>query len=165
MKNVARALLVSIAGGLVGPAMRFATWPLVGVSWRGEGGQPWRYLSELVYHLTLLLWPAQPLAVYEASIGILMAGVLAVGANLILFVLLGMIVVAASFVRWMSIAVASLFFAAVIWWELLGSSFDVEFLHFPALLIGLAYYGAFVFVVGHVARRGRILPFAWSAAN
>lgn len=79
--------VVFAVAALAGPLIRYATWP---PSWfekvtstRAEG---------FVYDLVFYLWPAQPLAVVEASVDRPTTVVLAVGGNVLLFILVGLVV-------------------------------------------------------------------------
>ena len=84
MRALARSILIFGLCGLVGPLIRWATWPPARPT-EGVG-------EDFIYNLVLLLWPAQPLAAIEASTGRLVAAAVSVGANLLLFSALGVAV-------------------------------------------------------------------------
>jgi hypothetical protein len=72
---------------LAGPLLRLATWPpsLPKPAGSESGG-------DFLYDLLLLLWPTQPLAVIEASVGTVMGVVIAILANVVLFAVIGMLI-------------------------------------------------------------------------
>lgn len=72
---------------LAGPLLRLATWP---PSLPKPGGS--ESGGDFLYDLLLLLWPTQPLAVIEASVGTVMGVVIAVLANVVLFAAIGMLI-------------------------------------------------------------------------
>lgn len=83
--------LVFAITGLIGPLLRLLTWPPGQFTDRfGET------VASFVYDLVLLIWPTQPLAVMEASIGALAGVTVAIFGNVMLLGLLGLVV--ASFV-------------------------------------------------------------------
>lgn len=80
------AVLVFATAALVGPLLRFITWP------------PSRFremtsaaIGEFVRDLVLLLWPTQILALGTAAFSLKIAA-LSIGGNLVLFTLLGLVV-------------------------------------------------------------------------
>src|SRR5687768_15157473 len=81
MRTFVASVLIFIGFGLFGPLLRWATWPPVMTPFQ-----------DFIYELVLLLWPTQPLAMWEASIGSAAAGALAVGANVLLWGVLGAVV-------------------------------------------------------------------------
>ena len=86
MRVIGFSTLVFAAGSLLGPLLRWATWP---PSKFMEG--PLLPIGDFIYYLVLLLWPAQLLAVMEVSTGRLVAGIVAVGVNILLFGLVGVV--------------------------------------------------------------------------
>ena len=76
--------LVFAASALVGPLLRWTTWP---PSKFMEGSQ--LPIGDFIYYLVLLIWPAQPIAVIEVNTGTVMAAVTSVGVNIFLFSLVG----------------------------------------------------------------------------
>jgi hypothetical protein len=79
MRAVTTCMVVFAGFGLLGPLLRLATWP-------PAIGSPFQ---DFVYELILLVWPTQPLALMEASIGSFAATTVAVAANAILFSVVG----------------------------------------------------------------------------
>lgn len=127
MPTTGFSVLIFMAAGLVGPLLRWATWP-PGTS---------TGMADFLYSLVLLLWPAQPVSVIEASTGTLIAIAISVGANVLLFGVLGVLVGvfaskgAALVVLYVG-ALASLV-ALTVW------AFGLSFTSFPVLaLIGAA---------------------------
>lgn len=86
MRALAVSTLIFVASALAGPLIRLAAWPPSKV----EQGLilPVR---DFIYDLVLLLWPTQPLAVIEVSIGSLLAIAVSVGANVLLFAAAGVV--------------------------------------------------------------------------
>src|SRR5262245_23017610 len=82
---------VFATAALAGPLIRYATWPPSWFEKTTSAGT-----ESFVYGLVLYLWPMQPFAAVEASAGRLMAGVLSVGGNVLLFIFLGLAVGAAA---------------------------------------------------------------------
>src|SRR6185503_15408549 len=78
------AVLVFALTAMVGPAIRYATWPPSrferATSARVEG---------FVYDLVFYLWPTQPLAALAPRDGRLVAFLVSVGGNVLLFALIG----------------------------------------------------------------------------
>jgi hypothetical protein len=85
MGAVARSTTIFLTAGLVGPLIRW----VVPVTPTGSDIRP--SIGDFVYNLVLLLWPAQPLAVIEVNTGKLVAAIMSVGANLLLFGLVGVV--------------------------------------------------------------------------
>lgn len=79
MRRLALAVLIFVAASLIGPLVRWLTWP---PSSRGD-------VADFMYGLILLLWPAQPISVIEASTGTLVAIATSVVANVVLFGVVG----------------------------------------------------------------------------
>src|SRR5207245_1989173 len=84
MRTVAGSILIFIGSGLAGPLLRWATWPSNPAP-QGSGFS----FDNLIYDLVLFLWPTQPLAVMEVTIGSFAATSLSVGANALLFGIVG----------------------------------------------------------------------------
>jgi hypothetical protein len=79
MRTTGFSVLIFMAASLVGPLVRWVTWP------PGTSSST----ADFLYSLVLLLWPAQPVSVIEASTGTLIAIATSVGANVLLFGVLG----------------------------------------------------------------------------
>ena len=106
MRAIVLSTLVFVAGALVGPLLRLATWP---PSKFMEGAL--LPIGDFIYYLVLLLWPAQLLAVIEVSTGRVVAGVVAVRVNILLFSLVG--VVAGILAKWRLALLALYLFTCV----------------------------------------------------
>src|SRR5437879_11723028 len=76
MRTVAGSILIFMACGLAGPLLRWATWPPSPAP-QGSGFS----FDDFIYDLVFFLWPTQPLAVMEVTIGSFAAITLSVGAN------------------------------------------------------------------------------------
>jgi hypothetical protein len=82
--NSLQAILLFGLMGLVGPCVRWLTWPPSAFEQSTSTA-----LSTFVYDLVFLLWPTQLLAVMEVNIGVASAGLVAVSANVLLFAMVG----------------------------------------------------------------------------
>lgn len=135
MSRVLKSLLVFAGAGLLGPLVRFSTWPPS----RFNALFP-KSISNFLYDFILLLWPTQPMAAAEANIGRASAAALAIGANLILFAVIGVIVgLAARSSGQLAVAyavVCVLLFA----WEFWGAGFSFAHLGVLALAVALLVY-------------------------
>lgn len=150
MKKTYLALIVFVGGSFVGPLLRGITWPLLTSS--SEFG---RASEDLIYDLVLLLWPAQILAVMEASIGKLGGLLVAVGGNLLLFAIFGaFFMILARRTPGILVASGSLLLCVVLF-ALWGADFDYSFLNGWALVIALAYYCALLFLAARLTQKGR----------
>lgn len=123
------------AAALVGPLIRLAIWPP-----SDPGGTISLHFERFLYDFILLIWPTQPLAVMEESVGTFAAAAVAVGANVILFALAGIGIGAAGRRRSGLVASYGLVCALVIASELWGAGSDPEFVNLTALLLALGFY-------------------------
>jgi hypothetical protein len=136
-------LLVFVVMALVGPLIRLLTWPSSRV-----GGVLSEGVGTFIYELVLLLWPTQPLAVMEVTIGQVAAIGLAIGANVALFALLGLATVAAlrrDLLKVMYIAVCVVVVICAVWW----AGFSVSEVHWFAVVSALALYAVPFALVKH----------------
>jgi hypothetical protein len=139
LRRLFRSIAVFAAAGLIGPLIRYVTWP--------PSADPSPF-NMFIYQLVLLVWPAQPLAVVEATIGPFLGGVYAVGVNVLLFAVLGFL--ATPFARrgaWMLFAYAAVC-GLVTWYALLWSGFDAAYLHLPALAAAFVFYALPFWLIG-----------------
>lgn len=141
---VARSILVFVATGLVGPLIGWVMWP---------PGPTESSLANFLYDLILLLWPAQPLAVMEASPGTPAAAAIAVGANVLVFGIAGMI--AGCVARRPAYLVALYFIACllVLLVELWIGGFSLANVSPAPLLVALLVYAVPFFSVMRMANR------------
>jgi hypothetical protein len=79
VRSVVQSAAIFLAAGLGGPLLR----------WIVPIGPTSSSVSNFVYNLVLLLWPAQLLAVIEVNTGRLVAVIISVGTNLALFAVVG----------------------------------------------------------------------------
>lgn len=127
-------LLFSLAG-LVGPSVRWLTWPSLTFERNTSSA-----VSAFVYDLVFLLWPTQSLAVMEVNTGPVIAGLAAIGANLLLFATVGMLT--GSFARSRQgitlcyLAVVGLLLLLSLW----GAGFSIAYLNVNALVVALVLY-------------------------
>jgi hypothetical protein len=99
-----------------------------------------------------LLWPAQMVAVIEATVGSAVAVVIALATNVLLFALIGLIVAFVSHARGYTIAYTVLAFLIgmlAIW----GAGFSFVYLSWAALATALLIYGTLVYVASRVSSR------------
>jgi hypothetical protein len=152
MNRTIYPLLVFVGAALVGPLLRGLTWPLL-LDDRGKMSGVWEYAEKLVYDVVFLLWPTQMLGVVERSTGKSAALFLAIGGNILLFVIVGAVIVAAT--RKMPILLAAYFllFVGIIFLALWGAGFDYDFLNVGALSIALVFYIILMFLVQRVMKQ------------
>lgn len=136
MRTLGRPVLIFLIGGMVGPLLRWTTWP---------PGPVGTTVSDLTYDLVMMLWPTQPLAVVEANTGLPMAVAISVGANLVLFGVVGLIAgLLARRPRWLIAlyACVSLMLILLASWSTGG---DFSITNLIALVIALGLYaGLFI---------------------
>jgi hypothetical protein len=120
--------------GFVGPYIRWLTWPQSALEqWTSPA------FSDFVYELVLLLWPTLPLAVIEVNTGSVVAGLVAVGANVVLFAIVGAL---ANLFRgriglpMLYLLLVLLVFLYALW----GSGFSFAYLNRSALGVALLLY-------------------------
>jgi hypothetical protein len=136
------ALTLTIFGltALVGPAVRFLNWP--------PGPD-----DTFVYDLVLLLWPTQPLAAVEASIGTFPAAIIAIGTNVLLFAIFGIVAAVLAAKRLATLAVYALALGLVLLLHLWGTGFDLTYSNGHALAAAYAIYaipfGSAALLAGH----------------
>jgi hypothetical protein len=124
-------LKVFAVSGLVGPLVRWATWPLA--------HHPYERGAVFIYRLVFLLWPAQPLAP-AANTSLSLAALGVVVLNVALFVLLG--VMTAPFAKrpvWLLVPYAVVC-VLLVFWELVGAGFDEAFVNYSALAAAIVLY-------------------------
>lgn len=138
-------LLVSAVAALVGPVLALLGSLTKLDSLDESLGS--NALSEFVYGIVLLVWPFQPLGVLEAVVGWIGAAVITVGANILLFTLIGWLgfrfrqqpVLLA--ILWGAVVIP---LTVVAWW---ASGNDAHFVNIPSLAVAALFYGALVWVV------------------
>ena len=129
------SVLVFAATALVGPAIRYATWP---PSWfeRTTSAR----IEGFVYDLVFYLWPTQPLAALAPG-SRLVAFLLAVGANILMFALIGLIVGAvATRPSRLPLAYGG-FCSLLLVFGLWGAGYRVEYLGVIPLVLAVLLYG------------------------
>jgi hypothetical protein len=120
---------------LAGPLLRLATWPpSPPTSGGSESG------VDFLYDLVLLLWPTQPLAVIEASVGTTVGVIVAVLANVVSFAVLGMLVGATAkhrsrlFTIYICVALLLAFF------DFFAAGFSASYMSISALIVAISLY-------------------------
>lgn len=143
--------VVFAVAALVGPAVRYATWPPSSFEKRTSVGA-----EDFVYDLVFYLWPTQPLAVLAPTDGRLAALLLTVGGNLVLFVLVGLVVGAVASRRGGVVLVYATLCGFLLWFALWGAGYRLEHLDVSPLVLALALYAVpFWLVAAAAARQGR----------
>lgn len=147
MRKASITIGVFAVAALVGPLVRFLTWPPSKFEEATSAT-----VSEFVYHLVILIWPTQPLAVVEASTGPLTAAAVAICGNVLLFSVMGLVVwVGAKRLYWLItsyVAVCGLVLLAAFW----GAGFNVAFVNGFAFVVALLIYAIPFWVVARVAK-------------
>lgn len=148
IRVLALSTLLFVASALVGPLIRWATWPPS----KFMNG-PLLPIGDFVYDLVLLLWPAQPFAVIEVNTGSLVAVAVAVGANILLFGLVG--VLAGVLAKWRLglLALYVLVCALVLLLALWGAGFSIAYLNVIALVVALLLYAAPFWAVARLRKQ------------
>ena len=149
MRTVAGSILIFVASGLVGPLLRSATWPPSHAP-QGSGFS----FDDFVYDLVLLLWPTQPLAVMEVTMGSFAAVTLSIGANALFFGIVGALaaVIARQPRKLLGFYLAAclVVFLLAFW----SAGFSVAFLNVGALAVAFLLYAVPFFVVFGFASKG-----------
>jgi hypothetical protein len=138
MTSIGRQALTMLLFGLmafVGPFVRWMTWPPSAFE-QGTSIALSGFISDLVF----LLWPTQALAVIEVNTGPVIAAVVAVGANVMLFavvgVLAGILVNTRLGLPALYLAVGLLLALFALW----GAGFSVAYLNVVALAVAVLLY-------------------------
>jgi hypothetical protein len=140
MNRVLKSTVAFAGAGLLGPLVRFATWPpskfnsLVAKS-----------VSSFLYDFVLLLWPTQPMAM--ANLGRGATAALSVGANLLLFTALGVAVGILGRTCTRIIVGYIVVCGLIFWFDLWGAGFSFEYLNLFALGGALLVYAIPFWVV------------------
>lgn len=142
MNSILRSTVVFAGAGLLGPLVRFATWPAS----RFDTLVP-KSVSNFLYDFVLLLWPTQPMAVVEVSIGRVAAVALAIVANLLLFAVLGAMVGTQARTRARLIAGYAVVCGLIFYIDLWGAGFSLAYLNVFALVVALILYAIPFWVV------------------
>ena len=104
-------------------------------------------ISQFGYDLVLLLWPAQPIAVMEASVGKLFAVAMALSANILLFTIIGFFAgISAKRSVWLGanyVIVCGLVLLVALW----GTGYSLAHLNWVALITAFAFYAIPFWVV------------------
>ena len=149
MRTVAGSILIFVASGLVGPLLRWATWPPSHAP-QGSGFS----FDDFIYDLVLFLWPTQPLAVMEVTIGSFAAITLSVGANTLLFGIVGALAAVIARQRGkllgLYLAACIVVFLLALW----SAGFSVAFLDVDALAVAFLLYAAPFLAILGLARKG-----------
>jgi hypothetical protein len=141
-----RSTAVFLAAGLAGPLIRW----IIPLAPTGPGLSS--STSDFVYSLVLLLWPAQPLAVIEVNAGRLVAAIVSIGANLLVFGVVGAVagICAQKLVGLVSLylTVCAMVIVLAIW----ASGLPFTSLEVGALIVSLFLYAIPFLVVFRLSR-------------
>jgi hypothetical protein len=127
MSRTLKSILVFTGAGLLGPLV----WNMVRHPSRVEN-----FVSDLVF----LLWPAQPMGVIEANVGVPRALAVTIGANLILFAIVGVIVGLLARTRGRLILGYVVVCLLLFVWAFWGAGFSFAHLGGLALAVALLVY-------------------------
>lgn len=144
-KRTSPRLLASLVAALFGPALALlaSLAKLDALDQNLDSSA----LSEFVYGLVLFVWPFQPLGVLEGAVGWIGAAVITVSANVLLFIVIGWLGFrfrqqpAILTILWGAI-IAPL--ALIAWW---ASGYDARFVNIPSLAVAALFYGALIWIV------------------
>lgn len=135
MRYILTTVAVFAAWALAGPLLRLATWPPDSPRSGGSESD-----SNFLYDLVLLLWPTQPLAVMEASVGTVMGVAIAVLANVILFAVLGILIGATAKYRSWILAMYVGVAALLVLLAFFAAGFSASHVSFGALIAAILLY-------------------------
>lgn len=141
MHKKSTAVAIFLLASLIGPVIAYLSRGAIGT-------------NSFLYDLVGLLWPTQPLALAEASMGTYLAVALAAGANAVLFLIMGLVVVALMkrpATLWVPYIIVCVLLLLVASW---GSGFSTKHFNWIAFAVALAFY-ANVFVRQLVAEQSR----------
>ena len=149
VRTLVFSVLIFVASALAGPLIRFAMWP---PSKLEQGFS----IGDFVYDLVLLLWPTQPLAVIEVSVGAFLAVAVSVGANILLFAAAGIVAgISASWpARLLSVylAICVMLLILALW----SAGFSFAHLNMIALSVAFVLYAFPFWAVFRLAEKSRI---------
>lgn len=140
--------LVFCCGAFVGPLIRWLTWP-PSAPHAGLGLES----QHFIYDLVLLLWPGQILGPLEYSVGIPLATVVTVGANVLVYAAVGWGIVLSSrnaVTFWPSVC-AVCFAAYMFRFGAWGMSLSLSWGQVLALLLAFSYYILLSLLVRRIA--------------
>jgi hypothetical protein len=135
VNRILKSTVVFAGVGLLGPLVRFATWPPS----RFDSLVP-KSISNFLNDFVVLLWPTQPMAVVEVNIGKVAAAALAIGANLLLFAALGATVGTFGRTRTRLIGGYVVVCGLVFYFDLWEAGFSFAYLNLFALAVALLLY-------------------------
>ena len=151
VRRLAATVGIFMLAGLMGPVLQWISRPLISMDLSGEGGAWLKLLVLFIVRCTWMVWPTWPFGVIEYSVGALVAIIVVVGGNVLLFGLMGLVAGLVS--RWtLALIVVYLMVAGLLcWWHLIGrglgqEGFSIWQIDPPSLLTALAFY-AFLFWV------------------
>ena len=149
-RSVAITSAVFALWALAGPLLRLATWPpTLPTPGSSESG------GDFVYDLVLLLWPTQPLAVVEASVGTTMGVAIAVLANVVLLAVLGALIGTTAKQRLLLIGAYACFAVLVAFLAFFGAGFSPSHVNVGALIVALLLYVIPFFATGRLTRESK----------
>jgi hypothetical protein len=135
VRRLLRTVAVFGLLGLVGPVFRMVIPPTL---------DP---IGMFVHQLTWFVWPTQALGVMEVSVGRLNAFLAAAGANVLIFLTLGVLLALLGGTR-AGIGIFGALVAFLLgYWAWFGAGYDVQFIHYGALLVALLLYAVPVVVM------------------
>lgn len=135
MRTLVLPIFIFVASALAGPFIRFAAWP---PSKLQEGSLV--SIRDFLYDLVLLLWPTQPLAVIEVSVGAFLAVALSVAANILLFAVAGVVAAISVKQPLRLLAVYLIVCVMVLMLALWSAGYSFEYLNVLALSVALFLY-------------------------
>lgn len=130
-----RGIVVFAVCALIGPSLRLMNWPpsLPSSDSTEVGG-------DFLYDLILLLWPAQPLATIEANVGTSAGTLIAVIANITLFIIVGLIAGILAKYRLALFTLYACLVGLLIFLSLPESGSSISYTNFSALIVAIIIY-------------------------
>jgi len=111
--------------------------------------------NNLIADVVLFLWPMQPIAVMEASIGTFWAVFIAVSANVLVFAILGIIVVLSTHRKTAFLAGSGTLFFLIIWFGYWLAGSDVTHIKIRPVATAVGLYGALLYLTYCLATKPR----------
>lgn len=142
------AVMFFMVNGLVGPLIRLMAWPPQSVE-----NLTSHNFSGYVYHLVILLWPAQLLGVMEASSGRFVAATVSVSINVMLFGFVGVVAGALMDSRYRLFSLYLFVCTLTSLFALWGAGFSIAYLNLFALSTAIMIH-AVPFIATYFVQQG-----------
>lgn len=145
-----KVLLLFAVAGLLGPLLRWLTWPPSSFQ-KSTSAE----VEDFIASLTLFLWPSQPFAVVEIAIGQFLAVLYSVAINVFVFTVVGCISIIAVIIG-VGLFLVYLITAILLWlFALWTAGFDVIYINIYSYIASLIFY-AMPFILSNAVLKRNI---------